>query len=139
MRGNKCRDARTACNRNFVRTVILFYRPASTLAIPATAFAFSAATMSFLPLILKWTFYNTFAGACPHIQGFILQNFTISRPKPSPRAGTVPTTFQGRLKRGEAVNDIVKAMGFTSANQFYRIYKRHFGHTIRHAADKTAS
>ena len=38
---------------------------------------------------------------------------------------------QNRLKRGEAVADIVKAMHFTSANQFYRIYKRHFGHTIR--------
>lgn len=38
---------------------------------------------------------------------------------------------QNRLQRGEAVADIVKAMGFTSANQFYRIYKRHFGHTIR--------
>ena len=38
---------------------------------------------------------------------------------------------QNRLKRGEAVADIVKAMGFTSANQFYRIYKRHFGRTIR--------
>jgi len=38
---------------------------------------------------------------------------------------------QGRLQRGGSVADIVKAMGFTSANQFYRIYKRHFGHTIR--------
>ena len=41
---------------------------------------------------------------------------------------------QGRLKRGEAVNDIVKTMGFTSANQFYRIYKRHFGRTVRQNA-----
>ena len=29
---------------------------------------------------------------------------------------------------------IVKAMHFTSANQFYRIYKRHFGKTIRQSA-----
>ena len=36
---------------------------------------------------------------------------------------------QSRLQRGEAVADIVKAMDFTSANQFYRIYKRHFGRT----------
>lgn len=36
-----------------------------------------------------------------------------------------------RLKNGEAVRDVVKAMHFTSANQFYRIYKRHFGHTLR--------
>ena len=35
--------------------------------------------------------------------------------------------LQGRA----TVNSIVKAMHFTSANQFYRIYKRHFGHTIR--------
>ena len=30
-----------------------------------------------------------------------------------------------------SVGDIVKAMHFTSANQFYRIYKRHFGRTVR--------
>ena len=36
-----------------------------------------------------------------------------------------------RLAGGERVNDIVKAMGFTSANQLYRIYKRHFGRSIR--------
>lgn len=36
-----------------------------------------------------------------------------------------------RLAGGERVNDIVKEMRFTSANQLYRIYKRHFGHTIR--------
>ena len=35
-----------------------------------------------------------------------------------------------RLKNGEPVRSIVHAMHFTSANQFYRIYKRHFGHTI---------
>lgn len=38
---------------------------------------------------------------------------------------------QRRLDVGESVKDIVKAMHFTSANHFYRIYKRHFGHTIR--------
>ena len=36
-----------------------------------------------------------------------------------------------RLAGGERVNDIVKEMRFTSANQLYRIYKRHFGSTIR--------
>ena len=36
-----------------------------------------------------------------------------------------------RLAGGERVNDIVKEMHFTSANQLYRIYKRHFGSTIR--------
>ena len=36
-----------------------------------------------------------------------------------------------RLRRGETVRDIVRSMQFTSANQFYRIYKRHFGHTLR--------
>ena len=34
------------------------------------------------------------------------------------------------VRHGESVNGIVKAMHFTSANQLYRIYKRHFGHTI---------
>ena len=38
---------------------------------------------------------------------------------------------QRRLQNGAHVNDIVKSMQFTSANQLYRIYKRHFGHTIR--------
>ena len=38
---------------------------------------------------------------------------------------------QRLLKGGTTVNDIVKSMQFTSANQFYRIYKRHFGHTLR--------
>lgn len=38
---------------------------------------------------------------------------------------------QRRLKDDASVADIVKAMHFTSANQFYRIYKRHFGRTIR--------
>ncbi len=36
-----------------------------------------------------------------------------------------------RLKGGATANEIVKSMHFTSANQFYRIHKRHFGHTIR--------
>ena len=36
-----------------------------------------------------------------------------------------------RLKGGATANEIVKSMHFTSANQFYRIYKRHFGSTIR--------
>ena len=36
-----------------------------------------------------------------------------------------------RLKAGDTVREVVKAMHFTSANQLYRIYKRHFGHTIR--------
>ena len=38
---------------------------------------------------------------------------------------------QRRLQEGDSVGDIVKAMHFTSANQFYRIYKRHFGRSIR--------
>jgi AraC-like DNA-binding protein len=38
-----------------------------------------------------------------------------------------------RLKGGATANEIVKSLRFTSANQFYRIYKRHFGHTIRQA------
>ena len=38
-----------------------------------------------------------------------------------------------RLKGGATANEIVKSIRFTSANQFYRIYKRHFGHTIRQA------
>ena len=36
-----------------------------------------------------------------------------------------------RIKRGDSVNSIVTSMQFTSANQLYRIYKRHFGHTTR--------
>ena len=35
------------------------------------------------------------------------------------------------LQNGESVHDVVAKMCFTSANQFYRIYKRHFGRTIR--------
>ena len=38
-----------------------------------------------------------------------------------------------RLDAGEGVREVVKAMQFTSANHFYRIYKRHFGHTLRQA------
>lgn len=38
---------------------------------------------------------------------------------------------QRRLRNGESVGEIVKSMHFTSANQLYRIYKRHFGHTTR--------
>ena len=41
---------------------------------------------------------------------------------------------QRRIQAGETVNAIVKTMHFTSANQFYRIYKRHFGHTTRNIA-----
>ena len=37
-----------------------------------------------------------------------------------------------RLDAGESGRTIVKAMHFTSDNQFYRIYKRHFGETTRH-------
>ncbi len=36
-----------------------------------------------------------------------------------------------RLVEGESVGAVVRDMRFTSANQFYRIYKRHFGHTTR--------
>ncbi|MCR5752065.1 MAG: helix-turn-helix domain-containing protein [Kiritimatiellae bacterium] len=36
-----------------------------------------------------------------------------------------------RLRSGETVADIVKAMHFASANQLYQMYKRHFGLTIR--------
>jgi len=35
------------------------------------------------------------------------------------------------LESGRAGKDVAKAMHFTSANQFYRIFKRHFGHTLR--------
>ena len=35
------------------------------------------------------------------------------------------------LQNGDSVHDVVAKMYFTSANQFYRIYKRHFGHTTR--------
>ena len=35
------------------------------------------------------------------------------------------------LQNGDSVHDVVAKMCFTSANQFYRIYKRHFGHTTR--------
>ena len=38
---------------------------------------------------------------------------------------------QRRLQGGESVKAVVAAMHFTSANQLYRIYKRHFGHTVR--------
>ena len=38
---------------------------------------------------------------------------------------------QSRLQRGATVRDIVATLHFTSANQFYRIYKRHFGRSIR--------
>ncbi len=38
---------------------------------------------------------------------------------------------QKRIRSGEKVSAVVKSMRFTSANQLYRIYKRHFGHTIR--------
>ena len=41
---------------------------------------------------------------------------------------------QRRLRNGESVSEIVKSMHFTSANQLYRIYKRHFGHTTRQTA-----
>lgn len=40
---------------------------------------------------------------------------------------------QRRLKAGANANVIAKELQFTSANQLYRIYKRHFGHTIRQA------
>ena len=43
-----------------------------------------------------------------------------------------------RLKGGATANEIVKSMHFTSANQFYRIHKRHFGHTIRQADARLA-
>lgn len=36
-----------------------------------------------------------------------------------------------RLVEGESVGAVVRDMRFTSVNQFYRIYKRHFGHTTR--------
>ena len=36
-----------------------------------------------------------------------------------------------RLDAGESVQEVVKSMQFTSANHFYRIYKRHFGHTTK--------
>ena len=36
-----------------------------------------------------------------------------------------------RVRNGESVSSIVKEMHFTSANQLYQMYKRHFGHTTR--------
>ena len=41
---------------------------------------------------------------------------------------------QRRLQDGAKVSDIIKSMHFTSANQFYRIFKRHFGKTVRQCA-----
>jgi len=38
---------------------------------------------------------------------------------------------QRRLKAGANANIVAKELQFTSPNQLYRIYKRHFGHTIR--------
>lgn len=38
---------------------------------------------------------------------------------------------QGLLDKGQSVASVVKRLNFTSANQFYRIYRRHFGHTLR--------
>lgn len=38
---------------------------------------------------------------------------------------------QRRIKSGDSVAKVVKAMQFKSANQLYRLYKRHFGKTIR--------
>jgi LacI family transcriptional regulator len=43
---------------------------------------------------------------------------------------------QRRLANRETVRSIVKSMQFTSANQLYRIYKRHFGHTIMQETSK---
>ena len=40
---------------------------------------------------------------------------------------------QRRLKAGANANIVAKELQFTSPNQLYRIYKRHFGHTIRQA------
>jgi len=40
---------------------------------------------------------------------------------------------QRRLKSGANANIVAKELQFTSPNQLYRIYKRHFGHTIRQA------
>lgn len=41
------------------------------------------------------------------------------------------TEAQRRILQGDKVKDIVSSMRFTSANQFYRIYRRHFGQTFR--------
>ncbi|MBQ3289390.1 MAG: substrate-binding domain-containing protein [Kiritimatiellae bacterium] len=38
---------------------------------------------------------------------------------------------QRRIRHGESVSNIVKAMHFASAKQLYQMYKRHFGHTTR--------
>ena len=38
---------------------------------------------------------------------------------------------QRRIRSGEKTRDIVKSMQFASTNQLYRIYKHHFGHTLR--------
>ena len=42
---------------------------------------------------------------------------------------------QRLLQDGAKVSDIIKSMHFTSANQFYRIFKRHFGKTVRQCAN----
>ncbi len=44
---------------------------------------------------------------------------------------------QRRLRDGASVRDIVRDMRFTSANQLYRIYHRHFGETMRDGASLT--
>ena len=38
---------------------------------------------------------------------------------------------QRRIRHGESVSNIVKAMHFASAKQLYQMYKRHFVHTTR--------
>lgn len=38
---------------------------------------------------------------------------------------------EARLRSGESVNAVAAAMGFSSPNQLYQAYKRHFGRTIR--------
>ena len=38
---------------------------------------------------------------------------------------------QRRIRLGESVGSVVKAMHFASAKQLYQMYKRHFGHTTR--------
>ena len=46
---------------------------------------------------------------------------------------------QRQLQAGNSVRDIVKSMHFSSANQFYRIFKRHFGKTVKQCTEPSPS
>jgi AraC-like DNA-binding protein len=46
---------------------------------------------------------------------------------------------QRRIRQGESVGGIVKALHFASAKQLYQMYKRHFGRTIRGKGDNSCN